>query len=179
MMTKMYDRTEVGELLKMTRLEAGVSRRELAERLGSSEATVKRLESGETVASEEMWSRCIAVCVLGQRHDPGAAEEKVATGAGVGAGVAGATMAVSAAGTVSGLSAAGMTSGLAALGLGSMATGIGVVAAIPIGLGLASYGVAKAIKAVARTSKLDANIEELDDRLEIRLKPLPEEDDSK
>ena len=40
---------------------------------------------------------------------------------------------VSTAGSVSGLSAAGMTSGLAALGLGSMALGIGVVAAIPLG----------------------------------------------
>ena len=72
-----------------------------------------------------------------------------------------------------------MTSGLAALGLGSMATGIGVVAAIPIGLGLASYGVVKAIKAIARANKLDANVEELDDTLEFRLKPVLEGDDPK
>ena len=162
----------------MTRLESGISRRELAENLGCSEATIKRLESGETVASEEMWNRCIALCILGKKFDPGALEEMVGTGAGVGAGLAGATSAVSAAGAVSGLSAAGMTSGLAALGLGSMATGIGIVAAIPIGLGLASFGVVKAIKAIARANKLDANVEELDDTLEFRLKPVPEGGDS-
>lgn len=171
MSEKLFERADVGELLKNTRLEAGVSRRELAEMLGSSEATIKRLETGTTFATDEMWNRCVALCVLGQRYDPGSTEEAVATGTGAAVGVAGATTAVSAAGTVTGLSAAGMTSGLAALGLGSMATGIGVVAAIPIGIGLASYGVVKALKAIARTNKLDAHVVEADDMLEVTLKP--------
>lgn len=171
-MTKTYDRAEIGELLKELRLETGISRRELAEMLGCAEATIKRIETGETIASEEMMNRCLALQLLGQRHDPGSVEENVGAGAGVGTGIAGATAAVSAAGAVPGLSAAGMTSGLAALGLGSMATGIGVVAAIPVGLGLASYGVVKAIKAIARANKLDAHVEEIDDMLEFRLKPI-------
>lgn len=170
-MTKIYSRDEIAELLKAARLETGMSRRELAEALGCAEATIKRLETGETVVSDEMWNRCIALCILGQRYDPGATEEKVGTTAGVGTGIAGATTAVSAAGVTKGLSGAGMAAGLKALGLGSMATGIGVVAAIPVGLGLVTYGVVKAIKAIARANKLDAHVEEIDDQLEFRLKP--------
>ena len=174
MKEKIFGRDEIADLLKQVRLETGMSRRQLAEALGSSEATIKRLETGETVATDEMWNRCIAVCILGQKYTPGQEAETVAAVGGAGVGVASATTAVSAAGAVSGLSAAGMTSGLAALGLGSMATGIGVVAAIPIGVGLASYGVVKAIKAIVRANKVDAHVEEHDEVLEIRLKPVVE-----
>ena len=50
--------------------------------------------------------------------------------------------------------------------LGSMATGIGVAAAIPIAAGLASYGAVKGIKALVKANKFNAV--EVDDVLEIR-----------
>ena len=167
---KLYTQDEVGEALRVVRDQTGISRRELAERLGCSASTVTRLETGETLATTEMYNRLQALMVLGQNYLGGAAAEAAAGAAG---GVAGATAAVSAAGTVGGLSAAGMTSGLAALGLGSMATGIGVVAAIPIAAGLASYGVIKGLKSLIAANKLDC--EAIDDVLEIRLKMIHSE----
>ena len=170
---KLYTQDEVGEALRVVRDRTGVSRRELAERLGCSASTVTRLETGETLATTEMYNRLQALTVLGQNYLGGAAAEAAAGAAGAAGGVAGATAAVSAAGTVGGLSAAGMTSGLAALGLGSMATGIGVVAAIPIAAGLASYGVIKGLKSLIAANKLDC--EAVDDVLEIRLKMIDSE----
>ena len=167
---KLYTQDEVGEALRVVRDRTGISRRELAERLGCSASTVTRLETSETMATTEMFNRLQALTVLGQNYLGGAAAEAAAGAAG---GVAGATAAVSAAGTVGGLSAAGMTSGLAALGLGSMATGIGVVAAIPIAAGLASYGVIKGLKSLIAANKLDC--EAIDDVLEIRLKMIDSE----
>lgn len=172
-MKEQYGRDEIGELLKQVRLETGISRRELAERLGCSESTIKRLETGVTTASEEMWNRCKALDLVGQSHDPGNAEEAAGAAVGAAGGIAGAGAAVAAAGAVPGLSAAGMTSGLAALGLGSMVTGIGVVAAIPIATGLVGYGVVKGIKALVEANNLDAV--EVDDVLEIRRPGLPDE----
>lgn len=165
-MKEQYGPDEIGELLKQVRLETGISRRELAEMLGCSESTIKRLETGVTAASEEMLNRCRALVLLGQKYDSGNAAETAGAAAGAAGGIVGAGAAVAGAGAVPGLSAAGMTSGLAALGLGSMATGIGVVAAIPIAAALASYGVVKGIKALVEANNLDAI--EVDDVLEIR-----------
>ena len=165
MSEKEYTRDEVGEALRAVRDKTGISRRELAERLGCSASTIVRLETGETPATTEMYDRLLALMVLGQNYMGGATAE---TATGATGGVAGATAAVPAAGTVGGLSAAGMTSGLAALGLGSMASGIGVVAAIPLlGVG-ASYGVIKGLKWLTGTNRL--NCEVIDDVLEVRLK---------
>lgn len=49
-----------------------------------------------------------------------------------------------------GLSAAGMTSGLAAFGLGSMATGIAVIATIPVVTGVAGYFLDKKVRSALR-----------------------------
>lgn len=170
MTERIYTRDEVGELLKAVRVETGISRKELAERLGSSISTVARLETGTTAATEEMYNRCLALVLLGQKYDDDAGETAGAV-AGSASGVAGGVAAVSAAG-IPGLSAAGMTSGLAALGLGSMATGIGVVAAIPIATGLATYGVIKGIKSLVKANKLQC--EQVDDTLEIRRANTPD-----
>ena len=171
MTERLYQREEVGELLKDVRLETGMSRRELAEKLGCSISTITRLETGETEATEEMFNRLAALMLLGQHYTGGDAPETVAGVAGAAGGIAGATTAVSTAG-VTGLSAAGMTSGLAVLGLGSMATGIGVVAAIPIAAALASYGVVKGLRSLLSTNKLEC--EQVDDMLEIRRETSPE-----
>ncbi|MCY4152851.1 MAG: helix-turn-helix transcriptional regulator [Aestuariivita sp.] len=167
-MDKIYSREEVGEALKFVRLEAGVGRRELAKMLGCSISTITRLENGDTQATDEMYNRLKALMIIGQNYSYDNTAEIAAGAAGAAGGVAGATAAVSAAGSVAGLSATGMTSGLAALGLGSMATGIGVIAAIPIAAGLASYGVIKGITSLAKANKLDCK--KLDDVLEIHMK---------
>ena len=162
------DRESVGPMLKKVRVEAGVSRRDIAQKLGCSISTIARLETGKTMATDEMINRLKALTLLGEHHRAaeGVGEALGATG-GVVAGIGGATTAVSAAG-IPGLSAAGMTSGLAALGLGSMATGIGVVAAIPVALGLAGYGVVKGLKTLVEANNLECK--EVDDLLEIRVK---------
>lgn len=172
-MEKIFTKDEVGEALKVVRVEAGIGRRELAQMLGSSVSTITRLEDGTTNATDEMYDRLKALMIIGQSYAGDKTAEAAAGVAGVTGGVAGATTAVSAAGSVAGLSAAGMTSGLAALGLGSMATGIGVVAAIPIAAGLSAYGVMKGVKKLVATNKLDC--EKIDDILEIRMKGIKQD----
>lgn len=166
-------KSNCGEKLKLVRDISGISRRELARTLAVSEATVRRIETKESEPTDKFMSRVQALCVLGQARFGKMSEaekEKIseflgASGGAV-AGIGGALGAVSAVGAVGGLSAAGMTSGLATLGLGSMATGIGVVAAIPIGVGLGGYGLVKGIKAICEEWKLD--VEEIDGKWEIR-----------
>ena len=165
-----YQREEVGEALRSVRDRTGISRRELAEKLGCSVSTITRLETRETTATQEMFDRLTALMLLGQNYSGGTMAETVAGAGGAVGGITGATAVVSAAGSTAGLSAAGMTSGLAAIGAGSMVTGIGVVAAIPVAACLASYGVVKALKSFISEEKLDCEI--VDDILEIRLKPV-------
>ena len=117
-----------------------------------------------------------ALCVVGAvKYKKLSATEKEnisellgATGGTV-AGVGGSIAAIGAAGAVSGFSAAGITSGLAAIGGGAMLTGIGLVAAIPVGTGLLGYGLIKGIKKICGANKLSC--EEVNGKWEIRKRP--------
>ena len=162
-----------GEKINFVRWISGrISKREFAKLLGVSEATIRRLELGETEPTDEFMSRITALCVIGiskfgklKEAEKEKVSEALGVGGGVVAGVGGALGAVSAAGAVTGLSAAGMTSGLAALGGGAMLTGIGVVAAIPVAAGLAGYGLVRGIKRLCEANKLSCR--EKDGRWEI------------
>lgn len=154
-------KSNCGEKLKMVREISGISRRELAQKIGVSEATIRRIEAGQSKPTDEFMNRVRALCAIGMSKFGKLSEsqkEKVSDtfgiAGGVVAGIGGAVGAVSASGAVAGLSAAGMTSGLAALGGGAMLAGIGVVAAIPIATGLAGLGLVKGIKKICEANKL-------------------------
>ena len=159
MSEKEYTRDEVGEALRALRDKTGVSCQELAKRLGCSASTIIRLETGESLAADELYDRLLVLTVLGKNNKVDTTAEMTSGASG---GVAGAT----AAGTVNCLSLSGMASGLAALGLGSMVMGVGVVAAIPFGF--TTYGMIKGLMSLVATNRL--NCEAVDDVLEIRLK---------
>src|SRR5438045_3115310 len=55
-----------GKKLLLVQRLMGISRRELAKTLGVSEATVRRLESGECLATDEFLHRLHALCVIGR-----------------------------------------------------------------------------------------------------------------
>ena len=165
-------KSNVSEKLKLVRKISGISRRELAKSLGVSEATLRRMETGQSEPTTEFMNRVHALCVLGvakfekiNELETGKISESIGIFGGAASGIGAAVGAVSASGAVAGLSAAGMTSGLAALGMGSMLTGIGVVAAIPIATGLAGYGLVKGIKKLCEANNLDCK--EVDGKWEI------------
>jgi DNA-binding transcriptional regulator YiaG len=164
-----------GEKLRLIRELLHMSRRELARIIGVSESTLRRLEDGSTLPTDEFINRLQALCVIGAEKYPKlstAEKEKISevvgTVGGTVAGVGGSIAAIGAAGAVSGFSAAGITSGLAAIGGGAMLTGIGVVAVIPVLTGLAGYGLIKGIKAICEANKLSCN--EVNEKWEIRRK---------
>lgn len=164
-----------GAKLRLIRELLEMSRRELARIIGVSESTLRRLEEGSSLPTDEFMNRLQALCVIGAaKYAKLSAAEKekiseaVGTAGGVVAGVGGSIAAIGAAGAVSGFSAAGITSGLAAIGGGAMLTGIGVVAAIPVATGLLGYGLVKGIKAICEANKLSCN--EVNEKWEIRRK---------
>ena len=161
-----------GAKLKLVREISGISRRESAQKLGVSEATIRRLETGQSEATDEFMNRLRALCVIGiakfgklSESEKEKVSDSLGVAGGVVAGIGGAIGAISASGAVAGLSAAGMTSGLAALGGGAMLTGIGVVAAIPVATGIAGFGLVKGIKKICEANKL--NCQAFNDRWEI------------
>jgi ribosome-binding protein aMBF1 (putative translation factor) len=162
-----------GDKINFVRWLSGkISKREFAQVVGVSEATIRRLEAHVTVATDEFMSRIAAICVIGiskfgklKEAEKEKVSEAIGTTGGIIAGVGGALGAVSVAGSVAGLSAAGMTSGLAALGGGAMLTGIGVVAAIPVAAGLAGYGLVRGIKKICEANKM--NCVEIDGKWEL------------
>ena len=161
-----------GEKLKLVRKISGISRRELAQKFGVSEATIRRLETGPSEPTDKFMNRVRALCVIGiakfgklSESDKEKVSDSLGAAGGLVAGVGGAIAAVSASGAIAGLSAAGMTSGLAALGGGAMLTGIGVVAVIPIATGLAGFGLVKGIKKICEANKL--NCQEVNEQWEI------------
>jgi hypothetical protein len=161
--------TLVQELIPM-------SRRSCAKMLGVSEATLRRIESGHSLPTEDFMNRLRALCVIGRARFEAMSDgqkekvsETVGASGGVITGVGGAMGAISVLGAVSGLSAAGITSGLAAIGGGTMLAGIAVVAAIPVATGLAGFGLVKGIKAICEANKLSST--EVDGRWEIRNEP--------
>lgn len=150
-------------------------RRELARIIGVSESTLRRLEGGDTLPTDEFINRLQALHAIGSaKYAKLSAAEKekvseiVGAAGGSVAGVGGSIAAIGAAGAVSGFSAAGITSGLAAIGGGAMLTGIGVVAAIPVATGLAGYGLVKGIKKICEANNLSS--EEVHGKWEIRRK---------
>lgn len=161
-----------GLKLKLVREVSGLSRKELAGILGCSETTVFRLETSKTRATTDFINRLRALVVIGHHRFQQLTDSEKATlgetlGAmgGVATGIGGSIAAVSAAGSVTGLSAAGITSGLAAIGGGSLLGGIGVIAAVPVAVGLAGYGLVKGIRAICEANDLQCH--EVDGRYEI------------
>jgi DNA-binding XRE family transcriptional regulator len=161
-----------GKKLKLVREVSGLSRKELADIIGCSETTVFRLETEKSKPTEEFIYRLRALTVIGYHKFKALSDAEKATlgetlgaAGGVATGVAGSIAAVSAAGSVAGLSAAGITSGLAAIGGGSLLGGIGVVAAMPVAVGLAGYGLVKGIQAICFAN--DLACKEVDGRYEI------------
>jgi DNA-binding XRE family transcriptional regulator len=161
-----------GQKLRLLRDVSGISRRELAQIIGTSETTISRLETKKTTPTQEFMNRLRALVVIGfyKFKDMSEAEketlsEAVGAAGGVVAGVGGAFAAVSASGAVAGLSVTGITSGLAALG-GSMLGGLAVVAVIPVAVGLGGYGLVKGIKAICDANRLSCT--DIDGRYEIK-----------
>ena len=135
-----------GEKLQLVREVSGMSRRELAKTLGVAESTIYRLERGKTLPTSKFMLNLAALSVIGHakyskmsQKERETISETIGAAGGVAAGVGASIGAISAAGAVGGLSAAGITSGLAAIG-GSMVTGVAVVAAIPVAVGAAGFG---------------------------------------
>lgn len=161
-----------GAKLKLVREVSGLSRRELAGILGCSETTISRLETGKTTATSDFTNRLRALSVIGHHKfkalsdsEKSTIAETLGSAGGVATGIGGSLAAVYAAGSVSGLSAAGITSGLAAIGGGSLLGGVGVVAAVPVAVGLAGYGLVKGIQTICEANGLEC--QEADGRYEI------------
>ena len=161
-----------GEKIKLVREIAGISRRELAKIIGSSESTITRIERQTTKPTEDFKNRLRAIALIGHhRYSKMSESEKSSTAetlggvGGVATGVGASVAAISASGSVAGLSAAGVTSGLSAIGIGGMIGGIATVAVIPAAIGLGGYGLVKGIKAICESNKLDCK--EIDGNFEI------------
>lgn len=180
-MEELITTANCGQKLKLVREVSGLSRKELADILGCSETTVFRLETDKSKATEEFIFRLRALTVIGYHKfksltdaEKGTLAETLGAAGGAATGVAGSIAAVSAAGSVAGVSAAGITSGLAAIGGGSMLGGIGIIAALPLAVGLAGYGLVKGIQAICFANDFDCNV--VDGRYEIVASPRkPEE----
>ena len=164
-----------GAKLRLIRELLHMFRRELARIIGVSESTLRRLEGGDTLPTDEFINRLQALHAIGSAKyaklstaEKEKVSEIVGAAGGSVAGVGGSIAAIGAAGAVSGFSAAGITSGLAAIGGGAMLTGIGVVAAIPVATGLAGYGLVKGIKKICEANNLSS--EEVNGKWEIRRK---------
>lgn len=152
------------------------SARQIAKAIGCTESSVKRIIEGITYPSDEMIRRCGVMMDAGYKEYSKLTEaqkEKISDTIGAisgGAlGFASITAAISASGTVIGLSAAGITSGLAAIGgiVGAgMVGGVVLLAAAPVAVGVAGFGLIKGIKAVIGANKL--NNTDFDSKWEIR-----------
>jgi len=164
-----------GEKLRQIREITGMSRTDLAQRLGCSIATIARIESrNENTKSEPtnaFMDTLRALCIIGHEKYSNLSEEErtkileySSAGGGVGGGIGAAIASVAAGGAVPGLSAAGIASGLAAIG-GTMLGGLAIVAALPVAGGALGFGIAKAIQKLVKANKLYART--IDDRFEI------------
>lgn len=163
-----------GEKLTLARKAMNITRRELATMVSCSEATISRIEAKKTKPTTDFMNRLLALVLIGRSKfgtlsskEKEITFESISAIGGVGAGFGAAMAAVSAQGTVVGLSAAGVASGLSALG-GTILGGAALVASVPLAAGLASLGVAKGIKAICESNKL--NCTEVDGRFEITLR---------
>lgn len=173
--TEKVTKDNCGEKLRQIREVTGMSRSDLAQRLGCSIATVARIESRSektrSMPTDAFMDTLRALCIIGHEKYSNMSEEEKnkileysSLGGGVGGGIGAAIGTVSAAGAVPGLSAAGITSGLAAIG-GSMLSGLAIVATLPLAGGALGFGVAKGIKKLVTANKLYTKT--LDDRFEL------------
>ena len=161
-----------GEKLILVRDILDIPRRELAQIIGCSESTLSRIERGVSLPNKNFILRLTALVTIGRHKYANLSEkekdrisEVIANSAGVISGVAGAIGTILATGGI-GLSAAGITSGISALGGGALLGGAGLIAAIPVSIGLASYGIVKGIKKICEANKLSCK--EIDGKYEIR-----------
>ena len=137
------------ELLAQFIEDNSLSVSEIAQAIGCSEATIRRILERLSLPSDEMLKQVAAMVAISfPRYTTLSQAEKAhisdAIGA-IGGGVLGfGTLGtvISSLGTVSGLSAAGITSGLAAMGAaigGGMVAGVAIAAAIPLTAGVVGY----------------------------------------
>lgn len=162
--------------LKLIRYISGLSRRDLAKVLGVSESTIKRLELRSTMPTPDFMLKLAALSVIGHQKyakmtdsEKEKVSEAIGAAGGAAVGVGASIAAISVSGAVAGLSAAGITSGLAAIGGGAMLGGVAVIAAFPLAVGGAGYGLIKAVKAICKANSL--NCKEVDGRYEITPDP--------
>jgi transcriptional regulator with XRE-family HTH domain len=172
-MTETITPENCGDKLILVRQVSGLSRRELAKILGCSESTIVRIERKGTLPTNDFLFRLLALVSIGHsKYSKMSAKEKegisevIGASGGILAGVGGAIGAISASGAVAGLSAAGITSGLAAIGGGAILGGVAVVAAIPVAVGAAGFGLVKGIKKICEANRLSCK--EIDGKYEIR-----------
>ena len=142
-----------------------VSIESVAKAIGCPISSIERIIAQESYPSDEMLKQAAILFSIGIKNYAklsSADKEKISESIGaVGGGVlgfGGITAAISASGTVAGLSAAGITSGLSGIGAlvgGGMAAGATAVAAIPIAVGAAGYGLMKGIKFIINYYKLN------------------------
>lgn len=148
----------------------------VAKARGCSHATLARILAGTTHPTPELMKQVGILFELGFEQynrlsdaQKKTISEKIGTATGGVVGFGSITAAISVSGAVAGLSAAGITSGLATLGAivgGGMATGVAVVATIPIAAGAAGYGIIKGVKFFFSQNELNA--EKLDPKWEVR-----------
>mgnify|MGYP003592520132 FL=1 len=137
----------------------------VAKAIGCPIASLERIIGQESYPTDEMIKQCAIMISIGivkykklSDSDKETISDKIgAVGGGV-LGFGAITSAIGASGSVIGLSAAGITSGLSGIGAlvgGGMAAGATAVAAIPIAVGAAGYGLMKAIKFAISYYKLN------------------------
>ena len=148
---------------------------QISSAIGCSIPTLARILAGKSKPTIEFMKQVgILIAVGYERYAKLTEAQKEAiseTIGAVGGGILGfgsITAAISASGAVAGLSAAGITSGLAAIGAavgGGMAAGVVVLAAVPIAVGAAGYGIIKGVKYFF--SQQELNSDAIDPKWEI------------
>jgi hypothetical protein len=137
----------------------------ISEAIGCSHATLARILAGTSKPTDEFIKQVGILIGIGYERykklsdaEKETISEKIGTISGGVVGFGTITAAISASGVVAGLSAAGITSGLAAIGAvvgGGMTAGVAVLAAVPIAVGAAGYGIIKGVKYLFSQHKLN------------------------
>lgn len=146
----------------------------ISEAIDCSHATLARLLVGTSKPTDEFVKQVGILIGIGyEKYEKLSEAEKESLSEQIGAisggviGFGSITTAIATSGVVTGLSAAGITSGLAGIGAiigGGMTAGVAVLAAVPIALGAAGYGIVKGVKYFFSQQKL--NSEEMDPKWE-------------
>ncbi len=137
----------------------------ISEAIGCSHTTLARILAGTSKPTDEFIKQVGILIGIGYERykklsdaEKKTISEKIGTISGGVVGFGTITAAISASGAVAGLSAAGITSGLAAIGAvvgGGMTAGVAVLAAVPIAVGAAGYGIIKGVKYLLSQHKLN------------------------